>query len=178
MILSGKKIHEEIKAGRIEISPFSESRINPNSYNLQLGDEIGLYRESVLDPKRDNPFMVLKLPDEGFLLNPGVLYLCKTYESTYTDKYVPMIEGRSSLGRLGLYIHVTAGFGDVGFRGNWTLELMAIHKIWIYPRLEICQIYFHTIDGEYDLYDGKYNNAGEVQASRMYEEFKNACNPG
>ncbi len=63
-----------------------------------------------------------------------------------------MLEGRSSVGRLGLFIHVTAGFGDVGFAGYWTLEIFCVQPIRIYPNVEICQIYYHDIHGDYDLY--------------------------
>jgi dCTP deaminase len=93
-------------------------------------------------------------------------------EYTETDKYVPMLEGRSSIGRIGLYIHVTAGFGDVGFSGYWTLEMHCLQPIRIYPNVEICQIYYHTINGEYDLYSsGKYANNQGIQESRLYQDF-------
>ena len=100
------------------------------------------------------------------------MYLGRTVEYTETDKYVPMLEGRSSIGRLGLYIHVTAGFGDVGFSGYWTLEMHCLQPIRIYPNVEICQIYYHTINGEYDLYSsGKYANNQGIQESRLYQDF-------
>ena len=84
-----------------------------------------------------------------------------------------MIEGRSSIGRLGLFIHVTAGFGDIGFHGYWTLEMYCIHPIKIYPDIEICQIYYHAIKGDYDLYlNGKYQNNNCIQSSMMYKEFE------
>jgi len=176
MILSGDTIKKEIKTGHIEIDPFDESRINPNSYNLRLDNKIGVYDESILDIKKPNPFKVFKIPEAGLLLRPGNLYLCKTIERTYTDKYVPMIEGRSSIGRLGLYIHITAGFGDVGFNGAWTLELSTIHNLCIYPNIEVCQIYFHILEGKPILYKGKYNNNGLLQSSMMYKEFNNESN--
>lgn len=114
----------------------------------------------------------IQIPEEGYLLEPGKLYLGRTVEYTETDKYVPMLEGRSSIGRLGLYIHVTAGFGDVGFSGYWTLEMHCLQPIRIYPNVEICQIYYHTINGEYDLYSsGKYANNQGIQESRLYQDF-------
>ncbi len=97
----------------------------------------------------------------------------RTYEYTKTDKYVPMLEGRSSIGRLGLFIHVTAGFGDVGFSGYWTLEIFCVQPIKIYPMVELCQIYYHTIEGEYDHYSsGKYQNNTGIQSSLLYKDFE------
>lgn len=171
MILSGQKIFEEIRIGNIQISDFDVKRLNPNSYNLRLGYDIMRYSSIVLDPKKKNNIICSRISKEGYILNPGILYLCRTIEMTYTEKYVPMIEGRSSIGRLGLSIHITAGFGDIGYRGNWTLELSAIHPIKIYPEMEIAQIVFHTIEGDYDLYNGKYNNATAIKSSQMYKEF-------
>jgi dCTP deaminase len=85
---------------------------------------------------------------------------------------VPMLEGRSSIGRLGLFVHVTAGFGDVGFKGFWTLEIFCVQPIKIYAGVEICQLFYHTIDGDYDTYSkGKYQKNSGIQTSKLYEEF-------
>ena len=171
MILSGKKIIEEMGKS-IDITPFSESQINPNSYNLKLNDELLVYDDDVLDMKKPSSYHTIKIPAEGLVLEPGKLYLGRTFEHTRTDKYVPMLEGRSSVGRLGISIHITAGFGDVGFNGYWTLEIHCIQPVRIYPFVEICQIYYHTIDGDYDLYkSGKYNNNKDIQPSMMYKDF-------
>lgn len=171
MILSGKKIAEEQGTG-IKITPFNEGQVNPNSYNLRLSNELAYYEDDVLDMKKKPTLKSIQIPEEGYLLEPGKLYLGRTVEYTETDKYVPMLEGRSSIGRLGLYIHVTAGFGDVGFSGYWTLEMHCLQPIRIYPNVEICQIYYHTINGEYDLYSsGKYANNQGIQESRLYQDF-------
>jgi dCTP deaminase len=173
MILSGKKIHEEIKAGHIKISDFDPKRLGPNSYNLRLSREVCTYMVDYrgLDMKQQYACWQRTIPDEGFVMDVNNLYLCKTVEETFTNKYVPMIEGRSSVGRLGLFVHVTAGFGDVGFRGQWTLEIIPTIPIRVYPFVEICQIYFHTIEGDFALYDGKYQRSHQVQSSKLYEEF-------
>lgn len=173
MILSGKKILEEIRAGRIEISYFDESRLNPNSYNLRLHNKLLVYTEDVLDMKKQNEYKELEIPETGLLLKPGRLYLGRTMERTNTECYVPMLEGRSSVGRLGVYIHVTAGFGDVGFCGYWTLEISCVQPVIIYPWVEICQIYYHTIDGEYEKYgsSGKYQGNIDIQPSMLYRDF-------
>lgn len=174
MILSGLKIKSEIEAGNIEITPFDESRLNPNSYNLRLGRKLLFYTEKVLDIKKPNRYESKEIPDEGLVLCPGRVYLGSTLEWTRTDKYVPMLEGRSSYGRLGLFIHITAGFGDIGFSGYWTVELACLQPIRIYPEMEIAQIYYHTVFGDSVPYSsGKYQNNNGVQASKSYEDFLN-----
>ena len=152
MILSGKEILKNIESKDIIIEPFDKSRVNPNSYNLTLSDELLVYENDLLDMKIPNETRLIKIPEEGLVLEPNKLYLGRTNEFTKTEKFVPMLEGRSSTGRLGLFIHVTAGFGDIGFAGYWTLEIFCVQPIKIYPNTQICQIYYHDIHGEYDLY--------------------------
>ena len=123
--------------------------------------------------KRDNPAKRIVIPPEGLVLEPGRLYLGRTREYTKTNRFVPMLEGRSSTGRLGLFVHITAGFGDVGFAGYWTLEIFCVQPIRIYPEVEICQIHYHAIEGDYELYhSGKYQNNTDIQTSRMYRDFE------
>jgi dCTP deaminase len=172
MILSGKEILKHI-GKEIIIEPFNEKRINPNSYNLSLANELLIYDNGILDMKKPNPATKIIIPEEGLLLQPNKLYLGRTNEYTSTDKFVPMLEGRSSIGRLGLFIHITAGFGDIGFSGYWTLEIFCVQPIRIYPNVEICQIYYHDINGEYDLYkSGKYQNNTGIQPSMLYKDFE------
>lgn len=172
MILSGKEIKKHI-GKEIIIEPFDEKRINPNSYNLSLADELLIYENDILDMKTPNRTKRIIIPEEGLLLEPHRLYLGRTNEFTKTTTYVPMLEGRSSTGRLGVFIHVTAGFGDVGFAGYWTLEIFCVQPVKIYPNVEICQIYYHDIAGEYDLYkSGKYQNNTGIQPSLMYKDFE------
>ena len=172
MILSGREILK-CMGKEIVIEPFDESRINPNSYNLSLANELLVYENDALDMKSPNPTKKITIPEEGLVLEPNKLYLGRTNEFTKTDKYVPMLEGRSSTGRLGLFIHVTAGFGDVGFAGYWTLEIFCVQPVKIYPNVEICQIYYHDISGEFDLYkSGKYQNNTGIQPSLMYKDFE------
>ena len=175
MILSGLKIAEEVKAGRIYISDFDEKRLNPNSYNLRLADEIMVYSQDTLDMKKNNQHYTQTIPRSGFIIWPGRIYLARTMERTRTDCYVPMLEGRSSVGRLGIFIHATAGFGDVGFDGYWTIELSCVQPVRIYPGVEICQIYYHTIDGDYVPYrSGKYQGNNGVQPSMLWKDFREA----
>ncbi|MCF0230989.1 MAG: dCTP deaminase [Enterococcus sp.] len=177
MILSGLEIEKEIANGNIVIEPFNRDFLNPNSYNLRLHNELLVYDEPILDMKRPNAFHTIEIPESGYLLEPGRVYLGRTLEFTETKTHVPMLEGRSSVGRLGLSIHITAGFGDVGFRGFWTLELHCIERIYIYPYVEICQIYYHTIEGAFVSYQsGKYQGNSGVQPSMMYLDFENKRN--
>ena len=171
-MLSGKEI--EKKLGKdIVIEPFNKNQLNPNSYNLKLHNELLIYDEDILDMKKENKTKTIIIPEEGLVLEPGKLYLGRTVEYTETNNYVPMLEGRSSIGRLGLFIHVTAGFGDVGFKGYWTLEIFCVQPIRIYPSVEVCQIYYHGLDGEYEEYSsGKYQKNKGIQPSLLYKDFK------
>ena len=113
----------------------------------------------------------LRIPQEGLVLTPQKLYLGRTAERTETHNLVPMIEGRSSIGRLGLFVHVTAGFGDVGFCGYWTLEMFAIHPVRIYPGIPICQIFYHEICGPIEEYASKYQHNRDIQPSLLFKEL-------
>jgi len=171
MILSGKKVKELIGKDII-IEPFDDGRLNPNSYNLRLANELLVYDNPELDMKKKNTAHKIMIPEEGLVLQPNRLYLGRTMEYTETRNLVPMLEGRSSVGRLGIFIHVTAGFGDVGFKGYWTLEIFCVQPVRIYAGVEVCQMYFHTIEGDYDNYDGgKYQNNTGIQESMLYKDF-------
>ncbi len=171
MILSGKEIEKKL-GKEIIIEPFDDKQLNPNSYNLRLHHELLVYSDPVLDMKLDNEAETLLIPPEGLVLQPHTLYLGRTVEYTRTDGYVPMLEGRSSIGRLGLFVHVTAGFGDVGFAGYWTLEMFCVSPIRVYPNVEVCQIYYHRIEGEYQRYvSGKYQNNKGIQPSLLFQDF-------
>ena len=171
MILSGNEIKQQL--GRnILIEPFDESRLNPNSYNLSLHDELLVYEEVVLDMRKSNRVERIRIPEDGLVLTPNQLYLGRTVERTETHNLVPMIEGRSSIGRLGLFVHVTAGFGDVGFCGYWTLEMFAVQPVKIYPGVPICQIFFHQIVGDITEYaSDKYQHNHDIQPSLLFREL-------
>lgn len=172
MILTGPEIKKRLGTD-IKIEPYSEDFLNPNSYNLRLHNELVVYTNPPLDMKQPNPTEKIIIDDNGYLLEPGRLYLGRTLEYTETYNLVPMLEGRSSIGRLGMFVHVTAGFGDVGFCGFWTLEISTIHPIRIYPGVGICQIFYHTIEGAIKEYDsGKYQKNKGIQPSLLYREFQ------
>ena len=173
-MLSGLEIKRRVKEkDGIYISDFDEKRLGPNSYNVRLDNKLLVYTEDVLDMKKDNPYKELIIPEEGLVLQPGEVYLGKTMEVIGAGDYVPIIEGRSSIGRLFIFIHATAGFCDIGFKGAITLEISVTKPVRVYPGVEIGQIYYNTIYGEPTIkYKGKYNNNNEVQPSRLYKDFE------
>ena len=172
MILSGKSIHQQL-GDNIIIDPFRPEQLNPNSYNLRLHHDLLVYDRPHLDMKQENTAHKITIPEEGLLLEKDKLYLGRTEEYTETRGYVPMLEGRSSIGRLGLFVHITAGFGDVGFAGFWTLEMFCVQPIRIYAGVEICQIFYHSIEGDYEIYrSGKYQNNHGVQPSLLFKDFE------
>ncbi|MFO0819293.1 MAG: dCTP deaminase [Pirellulales bacterium] len=176
MILSGAEIQQQL-GSNIIIDPFDPARLNPNSYNLTLHDELLVYEEVVLDMRQPSRTRRITIPPEGLVLSPNQLYLGRTCERTETHNLVPMIEGRSSIGRLGLFVHVTAGFGDVGFRGYWTLEMFAVQPIRVYAGVPICQIFYHQIHGAITEYDSdKYQNNRDIQPSLMFKELNPEAN--
>lgn len=171
MILSGIEIEKKI-GKEIIIEPFNEKQLNPNSYNLRLHHELLVYDNEVLDMKIKNEVTLISIPEEGFVLQPGKLYLGRTVEYTKVDNYIPMIDGRSSIGRLGMFIHITAGLGNVGTSGFWTLEIFVVQPLRIYANVEVCQIFFNTIEGEYTSYlSGKYSANEGIQPSLLYKEL-------
>ena len=171
MILSGKAIKEKLGSDII-IKPYNENAVNPNSYNLTLHNELVVYEGDLLDMKKPCKTKTIAIPADGLILQPGTLYLGRTVEYTETHRLVPMLEGRSSVGRLGLFVHVCAGFGDAGFRGYWTLEIHCVQPIKIYAGVSICQIYYHSIEGGYSEYtSGKYQDNQGLQPSLLYQEF-------
>ena len=172
MILTGSEIQARLGTD-IVIDPFSPAQLNPNSYNLTLHNELLVYEEIVLDMRRPNRYRRYEIPPEGLVLSPNQLYLGRTVERTETHNLVPMLEGRSSIGRLGLFVHVTAGFGDVGFCGFWTLEMFAVQPIRVYAGVEIAQIFYHTLQGEVREYASeKYQHNRDIQPSLLFKEFE------
>ena len=170
MILSGQAIRDRLGSD-IVIDPFDDAQLNPNSYNLTLHNELLVYEELMLDMAKPNRVRRIEIPEDGLVLSPHQLYLGRTVERTVTHNLVPQIEGRSSVGRLGLFVHVTAGFGDVGFAGYWTLEMFAVHQVKIYPGVPICQIFYHELCGEFEEYASKYQHNRDIQPSLLFREL-------
>lgn len=154
MILSDLAILEEIKEGSIVIEPFERSLLGSNSYDVHLGKHLAIYEDAILDAKKHNTITHFEIPEEGFVIQPGTLYLGVTLEYTETHKHVPFLEGKSSTGRLGIDIHATAGKGDVGFCNTWTLEISCVHPVRIYAGMPIGQLIYFPVVGEVE---NKYN---------------------
>jgi dCTP deaminase len=174
MILTDKTIIDEIIEGNIVIEPLVRANIGTNSVDLTLSNTLLMYTDHILDTRKKNAYSPMIIPEEGMILQPNILYLASTVEYTETLRHVPLLHGKSSLARLGLYIHVCAGFGDVGFRGHWTLELAVIQPVKIYPGMKIAQICYHDIsEMPYTDYanktDAKYKDQGkDPVASKNY----------
>lgn len=155
-ILSDSAILEEIEKGNIVISPFDPDCLGSNSYDVHLSQHLAWYvfeprdqrRRRVLDAKLHNPIAHFEIPEEGYVLLPGCLYLGSTLEYTETQNFVPILDGKSSAGRLGIFIHATAGKGDVGFCNHWTLELSVVEPVRVYAGMPIGQLIYYTVEGE------------------------------
>ena len=148
MILSDKRIMEEISKNTIKIEPFLRTCLGSNSYDVHLGKYLATYNDTLLDAKKHNEITHFEIPGEGYVLMPGQLYLGVTEEYTETHTHVPFLEGKSSTGRLGIDIHATAGKGDVGFCGNWTLEISCKISVRVYAGMPIGQLIYFTLYGE------------------------------
>ena len=182
--------------GSIVIDPFDRKCLGTNSYDVHLADTLRVYEtefeyvkvhgltkrteEIPLDVRVPRNTMDIHIPKEGYVLKPGELYLASTIEYTESNEHLPILNGKSSLGRLGLSIHVTAGTGDVGFRGNWTMELFVIKPLRVYAGMAIGQLLWFTVnsvpDVPYDLKpSAKYGSRSQLpQASKMYQEHLRA----
>jgi dCTP deaminase len=150
MILTDKQILIEIRRGSIVIKPFNRSCLGSNSYDVHLGSWLAMYREEILDAKIHNQINRFRIPKEGLLLLPSKLYLGVTKEYTETHRHVPFLEGKSSIGRLGIDIHATAGKGDVGYCNTWTLEISVRQPARIYAGMPIGQLIYFEISGDVD----------------------------
>lgn len=155
MILSDSRILEEIEKNSIKIIPFDKTCLGSNSYDVHLGKHFAMYVDKELDAKKHNTIAHFEIPDDGFVLEPGKFYLGVIQEYTETHEHVPFLEGKSSTGRLGIDIHATAGKGDVGFCGHWTLEISVKTPVRIYAGMPIGQLIYFPVEGKIN---EKYNN--------------------
>ncbi|MCC3777894.1 dCTP deaminase [Streptomyces sp. UNOB3_S3] len=171
MILTGPEITAAALDGRLRIEPFDADQVNPNSYNVRLGTTLATYTTAVIDAHRPNPTTTIAIGGDGYVLQPGELYLGHTFEQIGSDLFVPLLFGRSSVGRLGLFVEITAPIGDIGFHGQWTLMLTPVRPLRVYAGMEIGQVMFFVASGAVDLYAGKYQGSTGPQPSRAWQDL-------
>jgi dCTP deaminase len=164
MILSDSAVLDAIENGSIKIEPFNRDRLGSNSYDVSLSKHLAIYEQDVLDAKKHNTLKHFEIPKSGFVMQPGELYLGSTIEYTETHKHLPILDGKSSVGRLGIDIHATAGIGDVGFKGYWTLELSVTKPVRVYAGMPIGQIIYYQVKGEVI---NKYDTKGDAKYSQQ-----------
>ncbi len=178
MILSDKEILLEIQKGTILIEPYRPECLGTNSYDVHLSKFLATYNSPLLDARKHNTIHHFEIPEDGYVLEPGVLYLGSTEEYTETHAHVPFLEGKSSMGRLGIDIHATAGKGDVGFCNHWTLEISCIQPVRIYVGMPVGQLIYFVVQGEIEnAYNkkssAKYNQrTPKPMESMMWKNFK------
>lgn len=148
MILTDAEILRSIEKGEIKVEPFRRECLGTNSYDVHLGKTLAVYKDSVLDARKHNAIETFEIPEEGYILTPDNFYLGVTLEYTESHKHVPFLEGKSSVGRLGIDIHATAGKGDVGFCNYWTLEISVKRPVRVYVGMPIGQLIYFAIQGE------------------------------
>ena len=171
-MLSAEEILNQIKLGNIIIKPFKKENLEVNSYYVHLGNTLVVYDEDVLDCKKSNATRTISIPETGYMIRPGELYLASTVEYTETQNLIPVLNGRFSIGALGLTVHITAGFGDNGFKGKWTIQLSCVKPIRIYADMKIAQLYYFPLIGEgKNKYMGKYLGQIDPSTSKLYREF-------
>ncbi len=177
MILTGNEIDRQVRIGRVHIKPYDPASLNPNSYNFRIGRSIKIYKDYRLDSAKQNDYEEVDIPDEGFWLEPGKLYLAHTMEEMGSDHFVPIMQARSSVGRLGLYIYLNSGLGDLGFKRQWTLELHVVQPLKVYPGMKVGQMLFWVPLGDITLYDGKYKDSVGPETSQVWRDFLGEKSP-
>lgn len=161
-----------MEKGTIKIVPYDRDQLGSNSYDVHLGKDLARYADRELDAKKHNTIEHFEIPEEGFVLQPHEFYLGVTEEYTETHAHVPFLEGKSSTGRLGIDIHATAGKGDVGFCGNWTLEISVKQPVRVYKGMPIGQLIYFPVDGEIEVkYDQKKNAKYSGQINKPVESM-------
>jgi len=178
MILTDNQILAEMRQSTIVIKPFYRKFLGSNSYDVHLGQWLAMYREEILDARKHNHVHYFRIPREGLILVPSKLYLGVTKEYTETYRHVPFLEGKSSIGRLGIDIHATAGKGDIGFCNTWTLEISVRQPVRIYAGMPIGQLIYFEVSGDveipyYKKKSAKYNKRTlKPVESMMWKNFE------
>lgn len=167
MILRHDRLIDEVHNGRIHCKPFNAAYVGPNSIDVHLAGTLLRVLPNTeggyINPDLPQLTEAIELPA---IVHPGRLYLGATVEAVGSDYYVPMLDGRSSIGRLGLAVHISAGFGDIGFKQPWTLEITCIEPVLLRPAMRIAQVFFETTLGTGPLYRGRYSRQTGPEASK------------
>ena len=171
MILTGKKIREEVDSGRVRIVPFEERHLTTNSYDLALGNTYLTYGDEILDPRVKPKSELGRIPQSGLQMSPGDFLLGESHERIGSDFYVPKIHAKSGIARLGLFVHITADLIDIGSYGKTTFQLHATLPVVLYPGMLIAQVTFWRPEGGISLYTGKYQGSDGPQPSKTYLDY-------
>jgi len=161
VILTGPAIKSAVRNGHVSVEPFDETNLNPNSYNYHLA-------ETLLVPSTTGKrWRKIKLPPDGYVLEPGKVYLAATLERIGSDRFVTLLLGRSSIGRLGIFLNVTADLGHIGCCSHWTLELTTVQPVRVYPGMKIGQVSFWLTDESSSVrYRGRYHRDSQPVSNR------------
>ena len=151
MILTDLAILKAMEEGDILVEPYNRNCLGTNSYDVHLSKYLACYIDDIIDAKRHNQVEHFEIPSDGIVLQPGKTYLGSTLEYTETRSFVPFLEGKSSVGRLGIDIHATAGKGDVGFCNHWTLEISVSQPVRVYAGMPIGQLIYFKVEGEVEV---------------------------
>lgn len=171
MILTGEQIDKAVFNGEIVIDPYNKNQLGTNSYDFKLGDKCLVYKNQILDSAIENQTVEFDIPNDGLVIDPSKVYLINTFEVMGSKFYVPIIRGRSSIGRLGIFIDITADLIDLGSINKWTLQIHSVMPVRIYKSMLIGQVTFWIPKGEKIFYSGKYKDHKSPVKSYSYKEF-------
>lgn len=158
-ILTGPEITRQVGLGAITIEPFAPEQVNPVSYNYRLGPTLKTNQSPVIDSRHVQDLEEITIPEAGYRLMPGILYLGTTVERIGSPHFVTSLSGRSSTGRLGIWVETAAQLGNLHHTAHsWTLELKVVQPVIVYAGMKIGQVYFTTATGETADYTGVFGN--------------------
>lgn len=168
MIITGNQIEEEVKQGKISISPFNTNQISTNSYDLRLSNKILKIKNEIIDPYKELDYEEIEIKSDGYVLKRGEFILGASLETIGSDFYVPILHGKSRVARLGIFVHITSDLIDIGYKGCLTFQIYSTQQIKIYPEMLFAQVSFWKPYGEITLYDGKYQFGTRAQLSKYH----------
>lgn len=171
MILTGNAITLEYKQGKIDLQPYNSQRISTNAFDLTLGNRFIQYTCDVIDPMKPNAYREIVVGPEGILMEKNAFLLGHSVEVVGTDFFVGKVHAKSSIARLGLFVHATADLVHIGSHGNLCFSLISTLPVRLYPGMPIGQMTFWRPEGEITLYKGKYQGSCGPGASQAFRDF-------